>query len=316
MKNYFVTTTLCLLPVFSAQAREPREPIGRCRDVYETRTRENADDAAHRNGIQAAINSINTELAFIRPRFESVKKEYKAVEEKLQGAASGLEKFRQEHADQVRLATQLRVKIEQSTEALLRSKNLGDLVEKLIAFSGDEFAGDLSLECRAIDLAAEFSVPTACPAYAQDADACQVYRSFFETVDADLNQWKGMGLPIERVVDVSLPLRAFSALQRNSAAELGLVQRDVGLQSRQLENKVATLRASDEAGRAVSAQLVSLEAAHRSALIDFDAVAASFHTADTELKSQETALAAREKEISEFKVRTESYREKVDVFCP
>lgn len=316
MKKYFAMTSLSLVTAFSVQAREPREPIGRCRPVYENRTRENADDAAHRNGIQAAINQINRDLEHVRPRFNSVKEDYKGVEAKLQGATTNLESFRNANANQVRDTLRRRTQIEQSSEALLRSKNLADLVEKLIAFSADDFVSELSFETRTIDLSTDFVVPAACPAYASDSDTCQIYRSFYEAVDADLTQWKAMGLPIDRVVDVSLTLRGFLAIQRNSVVELGLVQRDLAQQNRQLEGKLAALKASDEAGRAVSAQLVAFEAEHRSALIDFDRAAAILRVADTELKALDAALAARQKEISEFKVRTENYRVQVDSFCP
>lgn len=278
---------------------------------YEKRTRENKNDAAHRDGIKAAINQLNSELALIRPRYEAVKQEYKAVEAKLQGATAALEKFRNDHASDVKASVQCRAQVEQSNGALARSKILGDLVEKLISISNDDFMNGLSVELRAIDLSAELEVPATSPDYAQDEEASQIYRAFYEALDADLKQWKGLGLPIERVVDVSLTLRTFGAIQKNSAVDLGLVQRDVTEQNRQLETKLAALKGNIELSRAIDAQLVSVETDQRSALVEFDRAAAILRTSDEELKRKEGELAARQKELSDFKVRIEKYEVRV-----
>lgn len=311
MKSLAIAS-LCVVSTFSMRAQAFKEHYGIHRGwTYEKRTRENQKDAAHRDGIKAAINQLSSELALIRPRFEAVKQEYKAVEAKLQGATTALEKFRNDNANQVKTSLQRRAQIEQSNGALVRSKSLGDLVEKLISFSSDDFMSEFSLELRAIDLNAELEVPATSPAYAQDDESSQIYRAFYEALDADLKQWKGLGLPIDRVVDVSLTLRTFGAIQKNSAVDLGLVQRDIADQNRQLETKLAALKASLDLSRAIDAQLVIVEADQRSALVEFDRAAAILRTSDEELKRKEAELAARQKELSEFKVRIEKYEVRV-----
>lgn len=301
--------SLCVVSTFSMRAQAFKEHYGIHRGGhYEKRTRENKQDAAHRDGIKAAINQLNAELALIRPRYEAVKQEYKAVEAKLQGTTAALEKFRNDRASDVKASVQRRAQIEQSNGALARSKSLGDLVEKLVSLSNDDFMTGLSVELRAIDLNAELEVPATSPDYAQDEDSSQLYRAFYEALDADLKQWKGLGLPIERVVDVSLTLRTFSALQKNSAVDLGLVQRDIAEQNRQLETKLAALKASLDLSRAIDAELLSVETNQRSALVEFDRAAAILRVSDEELKRKEGDLAARQKELSEFKVRIEKYQ--------
>lgn len=310
--QYLTVASLCVASTSSLSVQAFKEHYGIGRGWhYETHTRENPQDAAHRNGIKAAIAKIRDELALIRPRFEAVKQEHKGVEAKLQTATVAFDKFRVENSNQVKAATQRKTQIEQSSAALARSKNLADLVEKLIAFSAEDFFGELSLECRKVDLNVDLEAPTACPAYAQADEACQLYRSFYEALDTELKQLRAMGLSIDRVIEASPTLRTFMAVQKNSAVDLGLVQRDVAQQSRDLDTKLGALKVADEASRAISAQLQSLEAGQRAALIDFDRSEAILRVLNDELKQKEGELAAREKELSGFKVRIEKYQVKV-----